>query len=112
MKKIEATIRPSKFDEVMESLIEAGAIGMTVSEVHGYGQQKERFELYRGVKYATEFQPRLKLEILVEDEICSEMIEHLILAAQTGAIGDGKIVVSPSERLLRIRTGEVNQEAL
>jgi len=112
MKKIEATIRPSKFDEVMESLIEIGAIGMTVSEIRGYGRHEDRVELYRGVKHAIEFQPKLKLEILVEDEICSEMVEHLILAAQTGAIGDGKIFVSPSEKVLRIRTGEVNQEAL
>ncbi|MDX2271979.1 MAG: P-II family nitrogen regulator [Cyanobacteriota bacterium] len=112
MKKIEAVIRPFKLDEVKIALVNAGIVGMTVSEVRGFGRQKGQTERYRGSEYTVEFLQKLKVEIVVEDELVDTVIEKLISAARTGEIGDGKIFVSPVERTIRIRTGELNQDAL
>ncbi len=112
MKKIEAVIRPFKLDEVKIALVNAGIVGMTVSEVRGFGRQKGQTERYRGSEYTVEFLQKLKVEIVVEDDQVDEVLEKLIAAARTGEIGDGKIFISPVERTVRIRTGELNQDAL
>ncbi len=112
MKKIEAVIRPFKLDEVKIALVNAGIVGMTVSEVRGFGRQKGQTERYRGSEYTVEFLQKLKVEIVVEDDLVDTVIEKLIAAARTGEIGDGKIFVSPVEKTIRIRTGELNQDAL
>ncbi|MEN9204398.1 MAG: P-II family nitrogen regulator [Thermostichales cyanobacterium SZTDM-1c_bins_54] len=112
MKKIEAVIRPFKLDEVKIALVNAGIVGMTVSEVRGFGRQKGQTERYRGSEYTVEFLQKLKLEIVVEDELADTVIEKIIAAARTGEIGDGKIFVYPVEKTIRIRTGETNQDAL
>ena len=112
MKKIEAIIKPFKLDEVKEALIREGFEGMTVSEVKGFGRQKGHTELYRGAEYVVDFLPKIKVEVLVDDDQAvkaAELIEH---AARTGRIGDGKIFVSPVDDVLRIRTGERGTEAL
>lgn len=112
MKKIEAVIRPFKLDEVKIALVNAGIVGMTVSEVRGFGRQKGQTERYRGSEYTVEFLQKLKVEIVVEDELVDSVLEKLIAAARTGEIGDGKIFITPVERTVRIRTGEINQDAL
>ncbi|MFQ3584028.1 MAG: P-II family nitrogen regulator [Cyanobacteriota bacterium] len=112
MKKIEAVIRPFKLDEVKIALVNAGIVGMTVSEVRGFGRQKGQTERYRGSEYTVEFLQKLKVEIVVEDELVDTVVEKLIAAARTGEIGDGKIFISPIEKTIRIRTGELNQDAL
>jgi nitrogen regulatory protein P-II 1 len=112
MKKIEAVIRPFKLDEVKIALVNAGIVGMTVSEVRGFGRQKGQTERYRGSEYTVEFLQKLKVEIVVEDDLADAVIEKIIAAARTGEIGDGKIFVTPVERTVRIRTGETNQDAL
>ena len=112
MKKIEAVIRPFKLDEVKIALVNAGIVGMTVSEVRGFGRQKGQTERYRGSEYTVEFLQKLKVEIVVEDELVDTVVEKLIAAARTGEIGDGKIFISPVEKTIRIRTGELNQDAL
>jgi nitrogen regulatory protein P-II 1 len=112
MKKIEAVIRPFKLDEVKIALVNAGIVGMTVSEVRGFGRQKGQTERYRGSEYTVEFLQKLKLEIVVEDELADTVIEKIITAARTGEIGDGKIFVYPVEKTIRIRTSETNQDAL
>ena len=112
MQKIEAMVRPQKFDQVVEALVKAGIVGLTVSNIRGYGRQKGQTETYRGIKHSIEFHPKLKLEIVVEDEMCQSVIDQLIAAAQTGSIGDGKIFVKPVERVIRIRTAEQDTEAL
>lgn len=112
MKKIEAVIRPFKLDEVKIALVNAGIVGMTVSEVRGFGRQKGQTERYRGSEYTVEFLQKLKVEIVVEDDLVDTVLEKLVSAARTGEIGDGKIFVSPVERTIRIRTGETNEEAL
>lgn len=112
MKKIEAVIRPFKLDEVKIALVNAGIVGMTVSEVRGFGRQKGQTERYRGSEYTVEFLQKLKVEIVVEDDQVDEVLEKLIAAARTGEIGDGKIFITPVERTVRIRTGELNQDAL
>jgi nitrogen regulatory protein PII len=112
MKKIEAMVRPAKFNQVVAALVEAGIVGLTVSNVRGYGRQKGQTETYRGVKHSIEFHPKLKLEIVVEDEMCQPVMDQLIAAAQTGKIGDGKIFVTSVERIIRIRTQEQDIEAL
>ena len=112
MKKIEAMVRPAKFNQVVAALVEAGIVGLTISNVRGYGRQKGQTETYRGVKHSVEFHPKLKLEIVIEDEMCEAVMEQLIAAAQTGKIGDGKIFVTSVERIIRIRTGEQDIEAL
>ena len=113
MYKIEAVIKPFKLDEVKEALVEAGIEGMTVSEVKGYGRQQGHTELYRGAEYVIEFLPKVKLEIVVSnDEFLNKALEIIKSAAKTGKIGDGKIFVLPVEKVIRIRTGEEDSEAL
>jgi nitrogen regulatory protein P-II 1 len=112
MKKVEAIIRPFKLDEVKIALVNAGIVGMTVSEVRGFGRQKGQTERYRGSEYTVEFLQKLKVEIVVEDDQLDMVVEKVIAAARTGEIGDGKIFVSPVEQIIRIRTGEKNMEAI
>ncbi|MBD1910421.1 MULTISPECIES: P-II family nitrogen regulator [unclassified Leptolyngbya] len=112
MKKVEAIIRPFKLDEVKIALVNAGIVGMTVSEVRGFGRQKGQTERYRGSEYTVEFLQKLKLEIVVEDNQVDMVVDKIISAARTGEIGDGKIFISPVDRIVRIRTGEVNMEAI
>ena len=112
MKKVEAIIKPFKLDEVKEALSEIGIQGMTVSEVKGFGRQKGHTELYRGAEYVVDFLPKIKMEIIVKDELAPRVIEAIMNAAKTGRIGDGKIFVIPIEEVVRIRTGEKGEEAL
>lgn len=112
MKKVEAIIRPFKLDEVKIALVNAGVVGMTVSEVRGFGRQKGQTERYRGSEYTVEFLQKLKIEIVVEDDIVDTVVDKVITASRTGEIGDGKIFISPVERIIRIRTGEDNTEAI
>jgi nitrogen regulatory protein P-II 1 len=112
LKKIEAIIRPFKLDEVKIALVNAGIVGMTVSEVRGFGRQKGQTERYRGSEYTVEFLQKLKIEVVVEDAQVDLVVDKIISAARTGEIGDGKIFVSPIEQVIRIRTGEKNIEAV
>ena len=112
MKKIEAIIKPFKLDDVREALGEIGISGMTVSEVKGFGRQKGHTELYRGAEYVVDFLPKVKLEIVVNDEDVDSSIEAISRSAKTGKIGDGKIFVTEVERVVRIRTGEENEDAI
>ncbi|NBI12680.1 nitrogen regulatory protein P-II [[Haemophilus] felis] len=112
MKKIEAIIKPFKLDDVRESLSDIGVTGMTVTEVRGFGRQKGHTELYRGAEYLVDFLPKVKLEIIVADEQVDQCVEAIIETAQTGKIGDGKIFVYDVERVIRIRTGEENEDAI
>ena len=112
MKKIEAIIRPFKLDEVKIALVNAGIVGMTVSEVRGFGRQKGQTERYRGSEYTVEFLQKLKVEIVVEDEQVEMVVEKIIAASRTGEIGDGKIFITPVEQVVRIRTGERDLEAV
>lgn len=112
MKKIVAIIRPFKLDEVKIALVNAGIVGMTVSEVRGFGRQKGQTERYRGSEYTVEFLQKLKVEVVVEDSQVDMVVDKIISAARTGEIGDGKIFVSPIEQVVRIRTGEKNIEAV
>ncbi len=112
MKKIEAIIRPFKLDEVKIALVNAGIVGMTVSEVRGFGRQKGQTERYRGSEYTVEFLQKLKVEIVVEDQQVDMVVDKIIAAARTGEIGDGKIFISDVDQVIRIRTGEKNLEAV
>lgn len=112
MKKIEAIIKPFKLDDVREALSDIGINGMTVTEVRGFGRQKGHTELYRGAEYMVDFLPKVKVEIIVTDDIVDQCLEAIIDTAQTGKIGDGKIFVYDVERVIRIRTGEENEEAI
>ncbi|MCS7032054.1 MAG: P-II family nitrogen regulator [Gloeomargarita sp. GMQP_bins_120] len=112
MKKIEAIIRPFKLDEVKIALVNAGIVGMTVSEVRGFGRQRGQTERYRGSEYTVEFLQKLKLEIVVEDDQVDLVIDKIMAAARTGEIGDGKIFITPIEGAIRIRTGERDGEAI
>lgn len=112
MKKIEAIIRPFKLDEVREALSEIGVRGMTLTEVKGYGRQKGHTELYRGSEYKIDFLPKIKLEIIANDETVDSIVTTIIKAAKTGQVGDGKIFVSPVEDVIRVRTEESGEEAL
>ena len=112
MKKIEAVIKPFKLEDVKDALAEAGVTGMTVSDVKGYGRQQGHSELYRGAEYVVDFLPKIKLELIVADEDVDSTIAVIIEAAKTGKIGDGKIFVSPIEKIIRIRTGEEDEEAI
>lgn len=112
MKKIEAVIKPFKLDEVREALSEVGVTGLTVTEVKGFGRQKGHTELYRGAEYVVDFLPKIKIEVVVSDEVVDQIIEAIIKAARTGKIGDGKIFVMPVEQVVRIRTGETNEQAV
>jgi nitrogen regulatory protein P-II 1 len=112
MKKIEAIIKPFKLDDVREALGEVGITGMTVSEVKGFGRQKGHTELYRGAEYMVDFLPKVKIEIVVADDVADKCIDTIIETAQTGKIGDGKIFVTTIERVIRIRTGEEDEDAI
>lgn len=112
MKKIEAVIKPFKLDEVKEALQEAGVQGITVIEAKGFGRQKGHTELYRGAEYVVDFLPKVKIEIVLPDEMLDQAIEAIRRVAQTGRIGDGKIFVTPVEEVIRIRTGETGADAI
>ncbi len=112
MKKIEAIIKPFKLDEVRESLSDIGVTGLTVTEVKGFGRQKGHTELYRGAEYVVDFLPKIKLELVLADNMVDSAIEAITKAAHTGKIGDGKIFVFDLEHVMRIRTGETGPEAL
>ncbi|WDP91298.1 MAG: P-II family nitrogen regulator [Desulfobacter sp.] len=112
MRKIEAIIKPFKLDDVKEALSEIGIYGMTVTEVNGYGRQKGHKEIYRGAEYVVDFVPKIKLEIVVNDERLDEAVTTIRNAANSGKIGDGKIFVLPVEQAIRVRTGESGDEAI
>jgi nitrogen regulatory protein P-II 1 len=112
MKKIEAIIKPFKLDEVKEALHEVGIKGITVIEAKGFGRQKGHTELYRGAEYVVDFLPKVKVEVVLEDELVERAVEAIQQAAQTGRIGDGKIFVSTIDEAIRIRTGERGAEAV
>jgi nitrogen regulatory protein P-II 2 len=112
MKMVTAVIKPFKLDDVREALSEIGVQGITVSEVKGFGRQKGHTELYRGAEYVIDFLPKIKLEIAVTDDLVERVIEAITQAARTGKIGDGKIFVAPLEQVIRIRTGELDGDAL
>ena len=112
MKKIEAIIKPFKLDEVKEALQEVGIQGLTVTEAKGFGRQKGHTELYRGAEYVVDFLPKVKIEVVLEDEQLEAAIEAIVDAARTEKIGDGKIFVSTTEQAIRIRTGEEGVDAL
>lgn len=112
MKKIEAIIKPFKLDEVKEALNEIGIKGITVSEVKGFGRQKGHTELYRGTEYVVDFLPKIKLEIVVKEEMVSTVVDAIVETARTGKIGDGKVFVLSVDEVVRIRTGEKGKEAI
>ncbi len=112
MKKIEAIIKPFKLDDVKEALQEIGLQGITVIEARGFGRQKGHTELYRGAEYVVDFLPKVKIEVIVADDMVEKAIEAIVGAAQTGRIGDGKIFVLPVEDVIRIRTGERGPNAI
>jgi nitrogen regulatory protein P-II 1 len=112
MKKIDAVVKPFKLDEVREALSDIGVSGLTVTEVKGFGRQKGHTELYRGAEYVVDFLPKVKIEIVVADDIVEQVIEAIVKAARTGKIGDGKIFVTTVEQVVRIRTGETNEAAI
>ncbi|MBO9435440.1 P-II family nitrogen regulator [Ruegeria sp. R13_0] len=112
MKKIEAIIKPFKLDEVKEALQDVGVQGLSVIEVKGFGRQKGHTELYRGAEYVVDFLPKVKVEVVLDDDQVDAAIEAIVSAAKTDKIGDGKIFVSPVEQAIRIRTGETGSEAL
>ncbi len=112
MKKIEAVIKPFKLDEVREVLTSLGCSGLTVTEVKGFGRQKGHTELYRGAEYTVDFLPKVKVEVIVADDMVEKVIDAVIKAAGTGKIGDGKIFVLPVEQVIRIRTGESGNDAI
>ena len=112
MKKIEAIIKPFKLEDVKEALSEIGIQGMTVTEVKGFGRQKGHTEIYRGSEYTVDFLPKVKIEIIVDDERASEVVDTVVKTANTGKIGDGKVFVSAMEQVIRIRTGETGEDAI
>ncbi len=112
MKKIEAIIKPFKLDEVKEALHEVGLSGITVTEAKGFGRQKGHTELYRGAEYVVDFLPKVKIEIVLSDDLVENAVEAIQAAAKTGRIGDGKIFISNIEQAIRIRTGETGDDAI
>ncbi|MCW5202257.1 P-II family nitrogen regulator [Desulfobulbus sp. US1] len=112
MKKVEVIIKPFKLDAVKTALNDIGIKGMTISEVKGYGRQKGHTEIYRGAEYKVDFLPKIKVEIIVETEMVDKIIDVVVEAARTGKIGDGKIFVLPVEKIVRVRTGETDSEAI
>ena len=112
MKKIEAIIKPFKLDEVKDELNSIGVLGLTVSEVKGYGRQKGHTELYRGAEYAVDFLPKIKIELVIDDGLVEDAVDAIQNKAHTGRIGDGKIFVTNVEEVIRIRTGEKGKEAI
>jgi len=112
MKKIEAIIKPFKLEEVKEALAEVGVQGMTVTEVKGFGRQKGHTEIYRGSEYTVDFLPKVKIEIIVDDDQADSVAEVIVKSANTGKIGDGKVFISSVEQAIRIRTGETGPSAV
>ncbi len=112
MKKIQAIIKPFKLDDVKDALTEIGIKGMTISEVKGYGRQKGHTEIYRGAEYVVDFIPKVNIEIVVTADMVDQVVDTIRTAANTGKIGDGKIFVIPIERIIRVRTGEENHDAI
>src|SRR6202034_9355 len=112
MKLITAIAKPFTLDDVKSGLEQVGIVGMTVTEVQGYGRQRGHTEVYRGAEYAVEFVPKVRVEVLVADEVADRVVDAIIGAARTGKIGDGKVWVSPVEKVIRIRTGERDHDAL
>lgn len=112
MKRITAVIKPFKLDEVREALAQVGVNGLTVTEVKGFGRQKGHTELYRGAEYVVDFLPKVKLEVVVAENLAEIVIDAIIKAARTGKIGDGKIFVTNVEQVIRIRTGETGEQAV
>ena len=112
MKKVEAIIKPFKLDDVKTALTELGIQGMTVSEVKGFGRQRGQIEMYRGAEYEVQFLPKVKIEVVVPEEMKDKVVEKIIATANTNTIGDGKIFISPVEETYRIRTGEQGRDAL
>jgi nitrogen regulatory protein P-II 1 len=112
VKQVTAIIKPFKLDEVREALAEVGVNGLTVTEVKGFGRQKGHTELYRGAEYVVDFLPKIRVEVVLADELVDNAIEAIVKASRTGKIGDGKIFVTPVEQAIRIRTGESGNEAL
>jgi nitrogen regulatory protein P-II 1 len=112
MKMVEAIVKPFKLDEVKEALTKAGVQGMTVEEVKGFGRQKGHTELYRGAEYSVDFLPKVKIQIIVNDDQAATVVQVITEAAKTGKIGDGKIFVSNVEEVIRIRTGEKGPDAI
>ncbi len=112
MKQITAVIKPFKLEEVREALAEQGVTGLTVTEVKGFGRQKGHTELYRGAEYVVDFLPKVRIEVVVKSDDVDRCVDAIIRAARTGKIGDGKIFISPVERVIRIRTGEQDESAI
>ena len=112
MKKIEAIIKPFKLEDVKDALTEAGITGMTVSDVKGYGRQQGHSELYRGAEYVVDFLPKIKIDLVVQEDMVDIAINAIVNSAKTGKIGDGKIFVSSIEKTVRIRTGEEDEDAI
>ncbi len=112
MKKIEAIIKPYKLEDLKEALVDIGISGMTISEVKGYGRQQGHSELYRGAEYIVDFIPKVKIEIILEANSVDEAVDTILNSAKTGKIGDGKVFISSIEKIIRIRTGEEDKEAI
>ena len=112
MKLVTAIVKPFTLDDVRHAVEAAGVLGLTVTEVQGYGRQRGHTEVYRGAEYAVEFVPKVRVEVLVAEEFVDRVVEAIIGAARTGKIGDGKVWVSPVEKVIRIRTGERDHDAL
>ena len=112
MKLVTAIVKPFTLDDVKTSLEEAGVLGMTVSEIQGYGRQKGHTEVYRGAEYSVDFVPKVRIEIVVDDSIVDKVVDSIVQTARTGKIGDGKVWVSPVETIVRVRTGERGTDAL
>ena len=112
MKKIEAIFKPFKLDEVREALSEIGVSGLTVTEVKGFGRQKGHTELYRGAEYVVDFLPKVKIEVVIPDNLLERAVEAIIKSARTGKIGDGKIFITGVDQVIRIRTGETDEAAI
>jgi len=112
MKLITAIVKPFTLDDVKTSLEEAGVLGMTVSEIQGYGRQKGHTEVYRGAEYSVDFVPKVRIEVVVDDSIVDKVVDSIVQSARTGKIGDGKVWVSPVETIVRVRTGERGTDAL
>ena len=112
MKLITAIVKPFTLDDVKTSLEDAGVLGMTVSEIQGYGRQKGHTEVYRGAEYSVDFVPKVRIEVVVDDAIVDKVVDSIIQTARTGKIGDGKVWVSPVETIVRVRTGERGTDAI
>ena len=112
MKLITAIVKPFTLDDVKTSLQDAGVLGMTVSEIQGYGRQKGHTEVYRGAEYSVDFVPKVRIEVVVDDSIVDKVVDSIVQAARTGKFGDGKVWVSPVETIVRVRTGERGTDAI